>query len=101
MVGEDVDRSSLSEDIERDFGRDLPIVGSEDLKDAVHESGMASIEQALEPLALPQQANIDPHIQRGRDANEGMDGDRVCMSTLDSIHDRSRHSRLGADLTLG
>jgi hypothetical protein len=73
---------------------------SEDLKDAVRESGMASIEQAIEPLAVPQQTDVDPRVQRGSDAYEGMDRDGVGMSPLDSIDHRPRHSGLGADLTL-
>ena len=50
-------------------------MGSEDLKDVVHEPRMASVEQAIEPFALPEQSNVDPRIQDGSDSNERMDGD--------------------------
>lgn len=61
MECEDVDPAAISEVIEADLDADLPPEVLQSLRDDRHERGVASVDESIEPLAVP------PHLEaRGR-----------------------------------
>lgn len=91
---QDVDRAALTTDVERDLGRDQPVVGRKELQGPIDEFCMTSIEHPIETFSLPQESDVDPRVEDRRDPDEDLEDDAVGVSTLDPPDGRPRHSSL-------
>jgi hypothetical protein len=65
VPAEDVDRASLAEVIERHFHRRLPTIALEHPNDGVDELGVRRVEEAIEALAMPSDADVKIGAERG------------------------------------
>ena len=53
---------------------------------------MPDIEEPIETFALPEQPDIDPRIECGGDADEGMHGDAIGVPAFDAPDSGTRHA---------
>ncbi|HET7027209.1 MAG TPA: hypothetical protein VFI28_05925 [Candidatus Limnocylindrales bacterium] len=63
MNGQDVHRPSLASQVERDLDFGLPAVSVQDANECVGGRGMRGIQQAVEGLAVPAQADVKPSLE--------------------------------------
>ena len=84
MPSEDVDRSALSPDRVADLGNRDPARGSEPSYDRVDQGGVALVQQAVQSLALPEDAQVEAGPERFSDRVDGSDRAQTDLAALDS-----------------
>jgi hypothetical protein len=84
-----VDRPTLTTDIERDLGDGLPPVAIEQRDRSLDKVGVASVEQSIEALSLPEEPDIETRPERGRDRFQRVDRNAIGSCSLDAVDDRT------------
>ena len=83
MEGQNVDRASLAELVERHLGRDNPVRRSKDAHDFLDGRGVTPVEESVESLALPEQLDEHTPAELSGNAIERPDGDSRRATLLD------------------
>lgn len=84
MVTEEVDRTPLAEHVEGHFDRNLPAETSKSAGHHLHEKCVVGVEQPVECLPVPAQAQISPRAERARDRVDRTQRQLVDMASLDA-----------------
>jgi hypothetical protein len=101
MKREEIDRAALSANVEGNLCRDSPMEPGKHRDDMLNQLGVARVQESVEPLALPEQANVDTRAKLGGDAVERVDRDPIGSSSLDPRDDGSRYPCADAQVRLG
>jgi hypothetical protein len=100
VKGQDVDRATFAEYVERHLRRAQPTVSPEDTDELLDDFGVRSVEQAIEILSMPVDAADQPCAQRRENPVQCGYRDSVATSLLDSGDDTPRHMRLARQILL-
>jgi hypothetical protein len=92
-----VDRTALPAKIERDLRERRPTTPTEQFEHSFDQLRVPLIQQPIQALSLPEQADIDASAELGRDSFQGMKRDPRRVSALDTSDDRSRGARPGSE----
>jgi hypothetical protein len=68
--------------------------------DCLDEARMIGVEQAIERLAVPQDANVEPGTERSRDSAQLSEWDRIELPQLDPRNLALGTTRLVGDIQL-
>jgi hypothetical protein len=82
MPGKDVNRATLAEVVERHLDGDLPAKRHQQPNRSLNEGGMSGIEEAIEGLAVPSNADLEIGTQRG---TQGFDVTEGCPDELAAL----------------
>ena len=101
VVAKDVDHAAFAADRERHLGSDEPARKiAERPGDLFMEPRVVGVQQPVQVAGAPPAEDIDPHVERGRDAPQRRHRERVEMAPLDPRDRRRRDSRLARDVDL-
>ena len=70
---EKVDRTALTVDRIRDFGRDLPAFGDQQASELLAEAGMCSVDESIEVTSSPPNEEHELSVDAAEDATYGAD----------------------------
>lgn len=81
-----VDRAALPELVERHLDRGLPPGAMKERHDAVDQTSMRGVEQPVEPLAAPLDADLEVGAELLHESIEDPEGDAIQLAALDLRH---------------
>lgn len=100
MKREHIDRPSPAPDRERDFDRDLPSGCAKQEDDQLNQLGMGFIEEPIQLLTVPPNANVDRSADGSSNADEGTDRHGLEHPALDARDHSPREPRNATDVLL-
>ena len=89
MEGENIDRAALPPDRERNLDRDLPAGSAKEQHKGIDEPCVRLVEEPVERLRVPSQANVDGGAKRASDSPERTDRNGIDPATFDLRHERA------------
>ena len=101
MEREHVDRPTLPTNRERHLDRRTPAGADQQLEGRIHERGVSLIQQSVQALAIPEQADFNATAKLRSHAIERPHGHPIRPSSLEATDRRRRESRPGGELRLG
>jgi hypothetical protein len=86
MESKDIDRPAFASHVERDLDCHFPAVLTQQLRYNLDEGCMGGVEQTVESLPSPPQANVDVSAQCSGDLVEDADRHRSSIALFDAGH---------------